>query len=50
LWIKIVKLAMMFASDGGKHLANENTNLYTIKDGIIVVKKGVVLPDGFSIG
>ena len=36
--------------NGGKHLANENTNLYTIKDGIIVVKKGVVLPDGFSIG
>jgi formylmethanofuran dehydrogenase subunit A len=23
--------------------------LYTVKDGIIVVKKGAILPDGFSV-
>ena len=35
--------------NGGKHLENSNTTLYTIKDGIIVVKKGAVLPDGFTL-
>ena len=35
--------------NGGKHLEDTNTNLYTVKDGIIVVKKGAVLPDGFSV-
>ena len=35
--------------NGGKHLEDKNTNLYTIKDGIIVVKKGVTLPNGFTI-
>jgi len=35
--------------NGGKHLKDANTDLYTIKDGIIVVKKGVTLPDGFTI-
>jgi glucose-1-phosphate adenylyltransferase len=35
--------------NGGKHLEDQNTNLYTVKDGIIVIKKGVKIPDGFSI-
>lgn len=35
--------------NGGKHLADVNTDLYTVKDGIIVVKKGAILPDGFSV-
>lgn len=35
--------------NGGNHLENCNTNLYTIKDGIIVVKKGAVLPNGFTL-
>ena len=35
--------------NGGKHLSDANTPLYTIKDGIIVVKKGAVLPDGFEV-
>lgn len=35
--------------NGGKHLEDINTSLYTIKEGIIVVKKGAVLPDGFRI-
>jgi glucose-1-phosphate adenylyltransferase len=34
---------------GGSHLEDTNTRLYTIKDGIIVVKKGAVLPNGFSV-
>jgi glucose-1-phosphate adenylyltransferase len=35
--------------NGGKHLENSDHSLYTIKDGIVVVKKGAVLPDGFVI-
>ena len=35
--------------NGGKHLANSDHLLYAIKDGIVVVKKGAVLPDGFVI-
>jgi glucose-1-phosphate adenylyltransferase len=35
--------------NGGKHLEDKNTPLYTIKEGIIVVKKGAVIPDGFRI-
>ncbi len=35
--------------NGGNHLQNKNEALYTIKDGIIVIKKGVTLPDGFTI-
>ncbi|TDP57409.1 glucose-1-phosphate adenylyltransferase [Flavobacterium dankookense] len=35
--------------NGGKHLEDTNTDLYTVKDGIIVVKKGAVLPNGFSV-
>lgn len=35
--------------NGGKHLEDINTPLYSVKDGIIVVKKGAVLPDGFAV-
>lgn len=35
--------------NGGSHLENANTDLYTIKDGIIVVRKGAILPDGFTL-
>ena len=35
---------------GGTHLANYEHELYSIKDGVIVVKKGVTLPEGFVIG
>jgi glucose-1-phosphate adenylyltransferase len=34
---------------GGKHLADTDNNLFTIKDGIIVVKKGAIFSNGFSI-
>lgn len=35
--------------NGSEHLENTDHSLYTIKDGIIVVKKGAILPDGFVI-
>ena len=35
--------------NGGSHLANTDHALYTVKDGIVVVKKNAVLPDGFVI-
>jgi len=35
--------------NGGSHLTDGDFPLYVIKDGIIVVKKGSVLPDGFAI-
>jgi glucose-1-phosphate adenylyltransferase len=35
--------------NGGSHLENTDHSLYTIKDGIVVVKKGAVLPNGFVI-
>jgi glucose-1-phosphate adenylyltransferase len=35
---------------GGTHLPNSNDDLITVKDGIIVVKKGAVIPDGYSLG
>lgn len=35
--------------NGGPHLPNSDHSLYTVKDGIVVVKKDAVLPDGFTI-
>lgn len=35
--------------NGGSHLQNNDQELYTVKDGIVVVKKGAVVPDGFVI-
>ena len=35
---------------GGLHLQDHDTPLYTVKEGIIVIKKGAVLPNGFSLG
>ena len=35
--------------NGGHHLENTDHSLYTVKDGIVVVKKGAVLPSGFVI-
>lgn len=34
---------------GGDHLPNSDHSLYAVKDGIIVVKKGAVLTDGYAI-
>ena len=35
--------------NGGKHLPDSENDLYAIKDGIVVIKKGVVIPNGYSI-
>ncbi len=35
--------------NGGIHLENADHSLYTVKEGIVVVKKGAILPDGFVI-
>lgn len=35
--------------NGGQHLSNTDHALYAVKDGIVVLKKGAVLPDGFVI-
>ena len=35
---------------GGNHLQDADYPLYTIKDGIVVVKKGAVLQNGFTLG
>ena len=35
--------------NGGTHLPDSDQLLYTVKDGIVVVKKNSVLPDGFVI-
>lgn len=35
--------------NGGKHLPDTETENYTIKDGIVVVKKGAVIEKGFKI-
>lgn len=35
---------------GGSHLPDDDSPLYTIKEGIVVLKKGAVLPNGFTLG
>jgi glucose-1-phosphate adenylyltransferase len=34
---------------GGSHLADTDHALYAVKDGIVVIKKGAIIPDGFVI-
>lgn len=35
--------------NGGYHLENTDHSLYTVKDGIVVIKKGAILPNGYVI-
>ncbi len=35
---------------GGSHLPDMNTEILTVKDGIVVVKKGSIVPDSFGLG
>jgi len=35
--------------NGGKHLEDVSNELYMIKEGIVVIKKGVTIPDGYTI-
>jgi glucose-1-phosphate adenylyltransferase len=36
--------------NGGAHLPDSDHSLYAVKDGIVVVKKGAIIPDEFVIG
>lgn len=46
---KNVRIGNNVHINGGKHLENFTNDLYTIKDGIVVIKKSAVLPDNFRI-
>ncbi len=35
--------------NGGAHLQDSDHSLYAVKDGIVVIKKGAIIPDGFVI-
>ena len=35
--------------NGGPHLENKETDMYFIKDGIVVIKKGATIPKGYVI-
>jgi glucose-1-phosphate adenylyltransferase len=35
--------------NGGKHLKDIEEDTYCVKDGIVVIKKGAVIPKGFVI-
>jgi glucose-1-phosphate adenylyltransferase len=34
---------------GGSHLTDTDNSLYTVKEGIVVIKKGAIIPNGFVI-
>ena len=46
---KNVRIGNNVHISGGKHLDNFTNELYTIKDGIVVIKKGAILSDNFRI-
>ncbi|HEX5150709.1 MAG TPA: glucose-1-phosphate adenylyltransferase [Parafilimonas sp.] len=46
---KNVRIGNDVRINGGSHLENVDHTLYTVKDGIVVVKKNAVLPDGFVL-
>lgn len=35
---------------GGSHLPDEDSELYTVKEGVIVLKKGAIIPNGYTLG
>jgi glucose-1-phosphate adenylyltransferase len=35
--------------NGGHHLPNQDTPLYSVKDGIVVIKKGAIINNGFML-
>lgn len=35
--------------NGGDHLKDEETDLYCVRDGIVVIKKGAIIPKGYVI-
>lgn len=46
---KNVRIGNNVAITGGSHLEPADHALYTIKDGIVVIKKNAVIPDGFQL-
>jgi glucose-1-phosphate adenylyltransferase len=46
---KNVRIGNDVRINGGAHLENQDHSLFTVKDGIVVVKKGAVIPNGFVI-
>ncbi len=46
---KNVRIGNDVRINGGPHLENVDHALYTVKDGIIVIKKGAIIPNGFVI-
>jgi len=46
---KNVRIGNDVRINGGTHLENVDHALYAVKDGIVVVKKGAVIPNGFVI-
>lgn len=35
--------------NGGKHLKEDDTDTYSIREGIVIIKKGACIPDGFTL-
>lgn len=46
---KNVRIGNDVRINGGEHLENKDHPLYCVKDGIVVIKKGAIIPDGFTI-
>ena len=46
---KDVKIGDDVSINGGNHLAPIDTPSYTVKDGVVVIKKGAVIPNGFKL-
>lgn len=46
---KNVRIGNDVRINGGTHLENTDHPLYTVKDGIVVVKKGAIIPNGFVL-
>ena len=46
---KNVRIGNDVRINGGDHLENTDHALYTVKDGIVVIKKGAIVPNGFVI-
>ncbi len=47
---KDVRIGNNVVINGGPHLADSDHSLYAVKDGIVVIKKGAIIPDGYEIG
>jgi glucose-1-phosphate adenylyltransferase len=47
---KDVRMGNNVVINGGNHLPDTDHELYAVKDGIVVVKKGAIIPDGYVIG